>query len=195
MRTTLCGQIWDRLCRRMRATEERKQKGKQIEEEEGIAYRFLISLLFVFTGWLVLVPVSARAEQPFELHLLDVGQGQSVLIEADEQYMLIDGGGRKTSSFVVSYLKQQGIDHFDLIALSHYDEDHMSGEIGALSVFSVGTVLLPSYEGDPQRHSGSSGEDLVEYANILEGAEPHSLRGVEKASGTLSGRRSNHGFW
>ena len=27
------------------------------------------------------------------------------------------------------------------------------------------------------------------------GAEPHSLRGVEKASGTLSGRRSNHGFW
>ena len=37
--------------------------------------------------------------------------------------------------------------------------------------------------------------DIVEYANILEGPEPHSLRGVEKASGTLSGRRSNHGFW
>ena len=46
----------------------------------------------------------------------------------------------------------------------------------------------------PQRHSGRTGEDLVEYADILEGAEPHSLCGVEKASGTLSGRRSNHGF-
>ena len=74
---------------------------------------------------IALMSFTALAAQPFELHLLDVGQGQCVLIEADGRYMLIDGGGRSSSSFVVSYLKQLGIEHFDYIALSHYDEDHM----------------------------------------------------------------------
>ena len=34
------------------------------------------------------------AAEQFELHVLDVGQGQSVLIESDNHFMLIDGGGR-----------------------------------------------------------------------------------------------------
>ena len=34
----------------------------------------------------------------------------------------------------------------------------------------------------------------MEYAHILEGTEPHSLRGVEKASGTLPGRRATTVF-
>lgn len=102
----------------------------------------------ILTAWIALMSIIAHAAQPFELHLLDVGQGQSVLIEADGHYMLIDGGGRSSSSFVVSYLKQQGIDHLDLIAVSHYDEDHMSGLIGALSVFPDDELLLPSYEGE-----------------------------------------------
>ena len=104
-----------------------------------IRYIFISGLLFL---WIILFSIPAGAAQPFELHLLDVGQGQSVLIEADGHYMLIDGGGRSSSSFVVSYLKQQGIDHLDLIAVSHYDEDHMSGLIGALSVFPDDELLL-----------------------------------------------------
>ena len=106
---------------------------------------FIAVILF---AWISLTGVIVYAAQPFGLHLLDVGQGQCVLIEADGHYMLIDGGGRSSSSFVVSYLKQQGIDHFDLAAVSHYDEDHMSGVIGALSVFPADEILLPSYAGE-----------------------------------------------
>ena len=103
---------------------------------------FLLTALF-----LMFAPVSAYASEPFEVHVLDVGQGQAVLIEADDHYMLIDGGGRASSSFVVSYLKQNGIELLDLIAVSHYDEDHMSGTIGVLSAFPCGTLLLPPYAG------------------------------------------------
>ncbi len=103
---------------------------------------FLLTFLF-----LMFAPISAYAAEPFEVHVLDVGQGQAVLIEADDHYMLIDGGGRASSSFVVSYLKQNGIETLDLIAVSHYDEDHMSGTIGVLSAFPCGTLLLPPYAG------------------------------------------------
>ncbi|MCR4611017.1 MAG: MBL fold metallo-hydrolase [Lachnospiraceae bacterium] len=101
--------------------------------------------------WLVLTVflcITVSASQPFELHLLDVGQGQSVLIVADNHYMLIDGGGRDSSSFVVSYLKQLGLDYLDYIAVSHYDEDHMSGLIGVMSVFETEGILVPPYAGE-----------------------------------------------
>ena len=40
----------------------------------------------VLAAWMILSCISVHAAQPFELYLLDVGQGQSVLIEADGHY-------------------------------------------------------------------------------------------------------------
>ena len=37
---------------------------------------------------------SVNAAELFELHLLNVEQGQAALIEADGLYMMFDGGGR-----------------------------------------------------------------------------------------------------
>ena len=108
--------------------------------------RIIKSCFLVIISLLISIP--AFAAEPFELHLIDVGQGQSVLIEADNHYMLIDGGGRISSSYVVAYLKQQGVNHLDYAAVSHYDEDHMSGLIGALSVFACDGILVPPYPGD-----------------------------------------------
>lgn len=88
------------------------------------------------------------AAEPFTLHLLDVGQGQSVLIQADGHNMLIDGGGRDASSFVISYLRQQSIENLDCVLLSHYDEDHMAGLIGVLSVLQTDSFLVPDYTGE-----------------------------------------------
>ena len=79
---------------------------------------------------------------------LDVGQGNCVLAESDGHYMLIDGGDRSHSSFVVSYLQQAGITALDYVLISHYDADHVSGVIGALYQFDVGNVLSPDYSAD-----------------------------------------------
>ncbi|MDO4323585.1 MAG: ComEC/Rec2 family competence protein [Lachnospiraceae bacterium] len=84
----------------------------------------------------------------FEVHFLDVGQGLSVLIRSDSHAMLYDGGGRESSSFVVSYLQSQGIRTLDYIVASHYDADHISGLIGALHAFNVDRILGPDYVHD-----------------------------------------------
>lgn len=91
--------------------------------------------------------ISSFAVDAFKMHVLDVGQGQAVLLEYDGHAMMIDGGGRESSSYVVSYVKQLGIEALDCVAVSHYEEDHMSGIIGALSAFSCDRLLLPSYSG------------------------------------------------
>ena len=71
-----------------------------------------------------------------------------MLVRQEDQTMLIDGGPRESSSFVVSYLKQQGIQKLDYVLISHFDEDHLAGAIGALYNFPVETLITADYETD-----------------------------------------------
>lgn len=90
--------------------------------------------------------VSSNAE--LTVHYISVGQGNAILAESDGSYMLIDGGDGSHSSKVISYLKEQGVETLDYIIATHYDSDHLSGILGAIKNFSVGTLLDPDYETD-----------------------------------------------
>ena len=79
---------------------------------------------------------------------LDVGQGNAVLVENDGLFLLIDGGDREYSSYVVSYLKQRGVEELAYVVASHYDADHINGIVGALNVFECDMVLAPDYVTD-----------------------------------------------
>ena len=88
------------------------------------------------------------ANTGFSMTMLDVGQGLSLLIEADGHYMLYDGGGQARSSYVVSYLKQHGVTELYYMVASHYDEDHISGLVGVMNTTKVNTLLSPDYKRD-----------------------------------------------
>lgn len=92
--------------------------------------------------------IAGDAEDILTVTFLDVGQGNAVLVECDGQFMLIDGGSREYSSFVVSYLKQHGVEELAYIVASHYDADHINGVVGALNVFDCDLVLAPDYVTD-----------------------------------------------
>lgn len=88
----------------------------------------------------------------FRVHILDVGQGLSVFIDAGEDSLLYDGGGADTSSFVVSYLQMQDVENLDYCIASHYDADHLSGIVGALNAFDVETLIAPDYKYDTKTY-------------------------------------------
>lgn len=91
---------------------------------------------------------SKKKKAPFELTMLNVKQGLSLLIRSGEHYMIYDGGGRKRSSYVVSYLQKKKIDKLDYLFASHYDEDHISGLIGIMNTMEVEEAVIPDYESD-----------------------------------------------
>lgn len=101
-------------------------------------------------GSSLLSPVGDGKDASFSLTMLDVGQGFSVLIEADGKYLLYDGGGRSASSYVVSYLQKHAVDQVRWLVASHYDEDHISGLVGVLNTVEVEEALLPDYTTDTQ---------------------------------------------
>ena len=89
--------------------------------------------------------MSTTAFAQTDVHVLDVGQGLSVLIESQGHYMLYDGGDSSKSSYVVSYLQQEGVTSLDYVVASHYDADHLNGVVGALNAFPVSHVWGPDY--------------------------------------------------
>lgn len=94
--------------------------------------------------------VDGGRDAPFSLTMLDVEQGLSVLVQADGEYLLYDGGGRGASSYVVAYLQQHGVTELAWLVASHYDEDHISGLVGALHTTPVNQALMPDYTTDTQ---------------------------------------------
>lgn len=92
------------------------------------------------------VTAEVAEEETLEVHFLDVGEGASVLLLWEDYSMLIDGGGRTKSSYVVSYLERQGVEKLSLLVATHYDSDHINGLIGALKVYGADEVWGPDYE-------------------------------------------------
>ena len=83
-----------------------------------------------------------------KVHFLDVDQGLAILVQLGEDVLVYDGGERDTSSYVVAYLKDQGVTEIDYLISSHYDSDHVSGLIGCLHAFDVENVIGSDYVHD-----------------------------------------------
>lgn len=82
------------------------------------------------------------------IHFLDVGQGLSVLVQSNGENLVYDGGDRGESSFVVSYLQQQGVTDIKYLISSHYDEDHVAGLVGCINAFNVENAIGADYVQD-----------------------------------------------
>jgi len=85
----------------------------------------------------------------FEIHFLDVGQGNAAIIVCDGEYMLIDGGKASSSQLMYSYLKNTlGAEHLSYIISTHPHEDHVGGIAGALNACTAGVIYTPVPEWD-----------------------------------------------
>lgn len=104
---------------------------------------FLIYLLLLYL--LIVSPLIVHASSDMEVHIIDVGQGLSILVKSDDDVLLYDGGDRSHSSNVIRYLKKQGISDINYLISSHYDEDHVAGLIGCLNTFNVENVIGSDY--------------------------------------------------
>ena len=91
----------------------------------------------------VIPPAELTADSTFEVHYLDVGQGDCSLVLCDGHAMLIDGGESSESSKVYAYLKQHGVSHLDYMVASHAHSDHIGGLSGALNYATVDTAFCP----------------------------------------------------
>ena len=100
---------------------------------------FIIPSNFKNFNFAISQPESAST---LTVHFIDVGQGDSILVQTPEgNTMLIDGGPKSSGSSLVSYLKNQGIGKIDLIVSTHPHEDHIGGLVSVINNFEVGNII------------------------------------------------------
>lgn len=99
---------------------------------------------FCVALWWILSPRMGVDEDRWRVTFLDVGQGDSAVVELpDGQTILIDGGARYERfdmgrGVVAPFLWNRGIRHLDYVLGTHQQLDHVSGLIWVLRHFSVG---------------------------------------------------------
>jgi competence protein ComEC len=121
-----------------------------------------------------------------EVSVLDVGQGDSIFTAfPDGRTILIDGGGQPGSEWigghrsgidigeqVVSpYLWSRGIQHLDVVALTHAHHDHLDGLHSVLQNFRVGELWI------------GRDEETAAFENLLNEARERGIRIVHEVSG------------
>ena len=81
--------------------------------------------------------------------VLDVGQGQCILLQSSGRSFLVDCGGDwdgKAAELASQALLSQGIHRLDGLILTHFDRDHVGGAPGLLHRVNARRIYLPAGE-------------------------------------------------
>ena len=83
----------------------------------------------------------------FSVNFLDVGQGDCIFIRLpDGKNALIDCGvndaNQENSKYIISYLKNYGVNTIDYFVLTHPDDDHIGCAIDIMNTFTIGKMYI-----------------------------------------------------
>lgn len=83
------------------------------------------------------------SSEDLEVHYIDVGQGDSILIKGKDKNMLIDAGSNSYSQYLIDYLISQDVEQLDYVVATHPHEDHIGSMDEVIDYFHVGQVIMP----------------------------------------------------
>ena len=146
--------------------ENRRPHGKWTGSEK---VRILLAAAAVFI-------LLFRVQNGLEIHAVDVGQGDGILLRADGTDIWIDGGSTDKQDVaryqILPLLRYYGVRRLDCCILTHEDEDHRNGlmellaENGEPGAAEIGMLCLPSVEETGKSEGYREVEKLAEEKKI-----------------------------
>ncbi|HZW33821.1 MAG TPA: ComEC/Rec2 family competence protein [Isosphaeraceae bacterium] len=115
-------------------------------------------------------PWSGGPASPAVVAVLDVGQGDAILVRSPEgKTALIDAG--PTREGAVTALKREGIRHLDLVAISHHHSDHYGGMEEVIRQWKPRYFL-----------ASRSGHSTKTYLKLLQAVEAEGITAIQPTS-------------
>jgi len=104
------------------------------------------------------------------VHFIDVGQGDSMLIDTSGSDVLVDGGTQASGSTVLSYLGKLNITNINLMVATHMDADHIGGLVTVLdSAIHVDEVL-----------TNGMASNTATYTSFMNLAQSHTMTATHR---------------
>ena len=104
----------------------------------------------LFIPVLLVVFLCVQIKPELRIVMVDVGQGDGILLQTRSRAVLVDGGSSSKSDVgkyqLAPCLAYYGVDYLDAVIITHPDSDHMNGLEGLLEngyEKKIGCVLLP----------------------------------------------------
>ena len=110
------------------------------------------SLIKIFLLFLLVIYVNGcTKEKLFSVHIIDVGQGDSIFIQTPEnKRILIDAGDEEAEHTVYSYLKRKGVKKIDVLIATHPDTDHIGSMDYIIDKFKISHFYMPDAKTDSE---------------------------------------------
>lgn len=93
----------------------------------------------------------SRFAHAMTIEVLDVGQGQCVIVTMGDYTVMADCGGSAfldVGDLAAKYLEGLGRNHLDFLVLSHVHRDHAEGVLTLLDRVSVDCIAMPDYDSE-----------------------------------------------
>jgi len=115
--------------------------------------------------------------------MIDIGQGDSILIMAPEGNILFDAGENKKESEtkLKNYLDGVGVKEIDYFILSHHDADHIGGADMVIDTYTVSTVIMEDWDSSYGNKTGVY-NSVIESISKSEGTETKNYDPGDKLS-------------
>lgn len=122
----------------------------------------IVLALLVPTFAAIATHLARRSVEAPRLTMLDVGQGDSIVVREGRRVLLVDGGGRVDAprfgeTTLLPLLVDRGIRHVDVVVLTHAHPDHCGGLPAVLRRLDVGEVWI-----SPRRFRGDCAGRMLE---------------------------------
>ena len=152
------------LSKRMDNSKEKQVRKNYLIEKKKKIYRRNIAIVLIMIILLNIVTKQIFLET--KIYFIDVGQGDSTLIQTIEgKNILIDGGGSEFGNFDVGesillpYLLDRRITAIDYLMISHFDSDHIGGIFSIIEHLKVKNIIISK--------QGENSENLKKFYEIV----------------------------
>lgn len=119
-----------------------------MERKRKAAAGILLLLLIAVWFGAQQMSVPEHIENPLcTVTALSVGKADALIVKTEDWAALIDTGESKDGEVIRTALEEQGIQHLNLLLITHFDKDHVGSAAWILETVGVDQVLMPDYEG------------------------------------------------
>jgi competence protein ComEC len=134
-------------------------------------YFFLILSLLCTEGCL------PKAQPILSVHFINVGQGDSILIDIGDTEVLIDGGEK--SPGIAGYIRPYVQGKLEAIVATHPHEDHIGGLIEVIQQFEVSTIWINGDNSTSNTYANFLSLANAEHISVYEARRGNSIQAGE----------------
>lgn len=114
------------------------KENKYLNSKLSLNTKTYVSIILMIFLLLITLP----GKNPLRVTFLDIGQGDSTVVQTPlHQFIVIDGG--PSNNTTVRYLQYQGVNKLALMVLSHPDQDHIQGLYKVIKDIPTRVLLVP----------------------------------------------------